>query len=203
MNRRLDAQISFILELDKAKQVFRQNTIVDASRRENDAEHMWHLAVIALVLREHAAGDVDIARVVEMLLVHDVVEIDAGDTGIHDLDSAGSKAEREAAAADRLFGLLPEGPGAELRAAWEEYEARTTAEARFASVFDRLAPFLLNLGAGGIAWKRWGVSADRVRHVLEPVVEGAPELGRFVEAMIERAVEDGLLRRGGGGLLLP
>ena len=196
-------RLAFVQELDRLKTVERQSFILDGLRRENTAEHSWHVAMLAAVLADHAPDDVDISRVLFLLLVHDVVEIDAGDTGIHDLDSAGSKAEREAAAADRLFGLLPGGPGAELRAAWEEYEAQTTAEARFAAVFDRLAPFLLNLGAGGIAWKRWGVSADRVREVLAPVAAGSPDLGRFVEAMVDRAVEDGMLRSGGSGLLLP
>ncbi|MGK2930077.1 MAG: HD domain-containing protein, partial [Acidimicrobiales bacterium] len=200
---RLAAQLRFVQELDRLKTVERQSLILDGLRRENTAEHSWHVAMLAVVLAEHAPEGVDISRVVLLLLVHDVVEIDAGDTGIHDAVSTETKAARERAAADRLFGILPADSSAELRAAWDEYETSETGEARFARVFDRLSPFLLNLGAGGIAWRRWGVGADRVRAVLAPITEGVPELGAFVDAMIERAVADGLLRAGGSGLLLP
>lgn len=200
---RLASQLRFVQELDRLKTVERQSFILDGLRRENTAEHSWHVAMLAVVLGDHAPADVDIARVLLLLLVHDVVEIDAGDTGIHDHTSAETKAEREVEAADRLFGILPDDVGTRLRAAWEEYEGGDTAEARFARVFDRLSPFLLNLGAEGIAWRRWSVGADRVRAVLAPVAEGAPELGAFVDAMIDRAVADGLLRAGGSGLILP
>lgn len=200
---RLAESLAFLAELDRLKTVERQSLILDGLRRENSAEHSWHVAMLAVVLADHAPDDVDVARVVLLLLVHDVVEIDAGDTGIYDVDAAGSTAERERAAADRLFGLLPDDVGARLREAWEEYEHGATPDARFARVFDRLAPFLLNLGAGGIAWRRWGADAARVREVLAPIRSGAPELGRFVDAMLDRAVDDHLLPRGGSGLLLP
>lgn len=203
VDERLAAQLTFIQELDRLKTVERQSFILDGLRRENTAEHSWHVAMLAAVLADHAPEEVDIDRVLFLLLVHDVVEIDAGDTSIHDLESVETKIAREEAAADRLFGLLPEDVGARFRSAWDEYEAGETPEARFATVFDRLSPFLLNLSAGGIAWKRWGVGADRVRHVLAPIAEGAPELGTFVEAMIDRAVADRLLPSGGSGLLLP
>lgn len=200
---RLADSLAFIAELDRLRTVERQSLVLDGLRRENSAEHSWHVAMLAVVLAEHAPDDADLARVVLLLLVHDVVEIDAGDTGIYDEAAAGSKPEREQEAATRLFGLLPDDVGARLREAWEEYEHGDTPEARFARVFDRLAPFLLNLCAGGIAWRRWGADAVRVRGVLMPIVEGAPELGRFVEAMLDRAVEDRLLPRGGSGLILP
>lgn len=203
VDERLAAQLRFIQELDRLKTVERQSFIVGGARRENTAEHSWHVAMIALVLAEHAPDDVDIDRVVKMLLLHDVIEIDAGDTGIYDDELQESKAAREAAAADRLYGILPSDVGDGLRSLWDEYETNETADARFAHVFDRLSPFLLNLGAGGVSWKRWGVAADRVRGVLAPIGEGAPELGRFVAAMLDRAVADGLLRSGGSGLLLP
>lgn len=199
---RLAAQLGFVQELDRLKSVERQSFVLGGLRRENTAEHSWHVALLAAVLADQAGPDVDISRVVLLLLVHDVVEIDAGDTGIYDEDAHGSKQERELAAADRLFGLLPEDVGTRLREAWEEYEHGDTAEARFARVFDRLSPFLLNLGASGVAWRRWGVAADQVREVMAPVREGAPELWTFVEAMLDRAVEDRLLPGGGSGLLL-
>ncbi len=203
LGERFAGQIAFVEELDRLKTVERQSFILDTHRRENTAEHSWHVAMLALVLADRAGADVDLGRVVLLLLVHDIVEIDAGDTGIYDDDEATSKAEREARAADRLFGLLPDDVGTALRDAWEEYEHGDTDEARFARVFDRLSPFLLNLGAGGVAWRRWGVDAERVRGVLAPVAAGSPELGRFVEAMLERAIDDHLLPRGGSGLLLP
>ena len=200
---RLAEQLAFVHELDRLKTVERQSFVLAAARRENTAEHSWHVAVMAAVLGEHLDADVDLSRVVLLLLVHDIVEIDAGDTGIYDDTSAGSKEDRERAAADRLYGLLPEDIGARLRDAWEEYEHGETPEARAARVFDRLAPLLLNLGAGGIAWRRWGVGADRVRDVLAPIAAGAPGLGRFVDAALDRAVADGLLPAGGSGLILP
>ena len=200
---RLAAQLAFVAELDRLKAVQRQSLVLDGLRRENTAEHSWHVAMLAVVLADQAPPGVDLGRVVLLLLVHDVVEIDAGDTGIYDDAAAASKEEREVAAADRLFGLLPPDVGESLRAAWDEWEAGVTAEARFARTFDRLAPFLLNLGAGGLTWRRWGVAADRVREVMAPVRDGAPELGRFVDAMLDRAVDDGLLPRGGSGLVLP
>ena len=159
--------------------------------------------MLAAVFADRAPEGVDLGHVLLLLLVHDVVEIDAGDTGIHDRSSSGTKAAREEAAADRLFGLLPSGAGRRLRDAWEEYERGDTAAAAFARVFDRLSPFLLNLSAGGITWRRWGVDAVRVREVLAPVADASPELGRFVEARIDRAVADGLLPAGGSGLILP
>lgn len=200
---RFAAQLAFVHELDRLKTVQRQSFVLDAVRRENTAEHSWYVAMLAAVLSEHLDPDVDVARVVLLLLVHDVVEIDAGDTGIYDDASAGSKQQRERAAADRLFGLLPDDVGRRLRDAWEEYEHGTTAEARAARVFDRLAPLLSNLGAGGIAWRRWGVPADRVREVVAPIAAGAPGLGAFVDAVLDRAVADGLLPAGGSGLILP
>lgn len=193
VGERFAAQLAFLTELDRLKTVERQSFIVGGERRENTAEHSWHVAMLAAVLAEYAPENVNIDRVMHLLLVHDIVEIDAGDTGIYDLDTAGSKAEREQAAADRLFGLLPADIGDRFRADWEEYESGTTPEGRFARVFDRLSPFLLNLSASGVSWRRWGVHAGRVREVLRPIAEGAPELGLFVEEMIDRAVADRLL----------
>ena len=200
---RLADELAFVQELDRLKTVERQSFVLDAQRRENTAEHSWHVAVLAAVLSEHLEADVDPARVVLLLLVHDIVEIDAGDTGIYDEASAASKHERELAAADRLYGLLPDDVGRRLRDAWDEYEHGTTPEAGAARAFDRLAPLLLNLGAGGIAWRRWGADASRVRASATPIAAAAPELARFVEAALDRAVADGLLPAGGSGLIMP
>lgn len=194
-NERFAAQVAFITELDRLKTVQRQSFILGGDRRENTAEHSWHVAMLARVLAEYADPDVDIDRVVAMLLVHDIVEIDAGDTGIYDTSYTVSKEDREQAAAQRLFGMLPPDIGDRLRADWQEYETGTTADARFARVFDRLSPFLLNLTANGVSWTRWHVHAGRVRSVMKPVAEGAPDLGAFVSSMIDRAVADGLLTR--------
>lgn len=194
MSERLDAQIGFILELDKAKQVLRQNTLADASRQENDAEHMWHLAVIALVLREYAGAGVDIARVVELLLVHDVVEIDAGDTFAYDDAGHLDKEERERVAAERIFGLLPDDQARWIWELWLEFEAKATPEARFAASVDRLQPLLLNAASGGQAWKRHGVAADRVRARNAHIAEGAPALWERAQLVIERAVSEGILQ---------
>jgi putative hydrolases of HD superfamily len=200
---RLASQLRFVQELDRLKTVERQSFVLDGLRRENSAEHSWHVALLAAVLADRAPAGIDLGRVLLILLVHDVVEIDAGDTSIHDRAGVDGKREREEAAADRLFGVLPDDVGDRLREVWQEYEQADTAEAVFARVCDRLAPFLLNLSSGGIPWKRWDVDAERVRSVLEPVDAGSPELGRFVEAMVDRAVADGLLPSRGSGLILP
>ena len=199
---RAAGQLDFVQELDRLKSVQRQSFILDGLRRENTAEHSWHVAMLALVFADLAPDDVDIDRVVRMLLVHDIVEIDAGDTGIHDDINRESKAARELAAADRLFGLLPDDVGASLRALWDEYEAGDSADAGFARTFDRLSPFLLNAAGAGLPWKRWNVTADRVRNVMEAVGEGAPDLAPFVEAMIARVIADGRLPER-QGLILP
>lgn len=196
-------QLAFVQELDRLRTVERQSFIVDGLRRENTAEHSWHVAMLAAVLAEYAAADVDLGRVLLLLLVHDIVEIDAGDTGIYDTAEAASKDEREAAAADRLFGLLPDDVGRQLRGAWEEYEAAETADGQFARVFDRLAPFLLNLSASGVTWRRWGVTAADVREVMRPVGEVSSDLGHFVETMIDHAVTEGMLPSGESGIILP
>lgn len=198
----LARRLTFIAELDRLRTVERQSLLLDALRRENVAEHSWHASMLALVLAPLLPAAADPVRVSMLLAVHDLVEIDAGDTGIYDHAGKADQDARERAAADRLFGLLPEPTGAELRAAWEEYEHGDTPDAVAARACDRLAPFLLNLGAGGLAWRRWGATAARVREVLAPVGEASPELGRFVAAMLEQAVADGLLPRGESGLIL-
>lgn len=193
-DNRLASQIGFLVELDKLKQVLRQTWIMDRSRRENDAEHSWHLAVMAILLKEYAADEsVDLAKVLKMVLIHDVVEIDAGDTFAYDTEGEKDKAERETAAAERLFGMLPADQAVELRDLWEEFEARQTGESRFAAALDRLQPILHNYQTQGKAWRQHGISVDQVIARNRHMAEGAPRLWAFTESLIEDAVKQGYL----------
>ena len=190
---RLEQQIAFIVEIDRLKTIVRQNYLADGSRRENTAEHSWHVTLMAVILSEHAAEPVDRARVLELLLVHDLVEIDAGDTFAYDSAGEQTKAAREQAAAERIFGLLPAAQAAYLRAAWDEYEASETPEARFALSLDRLMPMIHNSLTAGRAWQANGVAADKVRHRAESITRGAPALGALAAKLIESSVAAGFL----------
>jgi putative hydrolases of HD superfamily len=190
---RLEQQIAFIVEIDRLKTVIRQNYLADGSRRENTAEHSWHVTLMAMILSEHAAEAVDSARVLELLLVHDLVEIDAGDTFAYDSVGEQTKAAREQAAAERIFGLLPAAQADYLRAAWDEYEASATPEARFALALDRLMPMIHNALTQGRAWQANGVTADKVRHRAESISRGAPALGALARRLIDSAVDSGFL----------
>ena len=190
---RLEQQIAFIVEIDRLKTIVRQNYLADGSRRENTAEHSWHVTLMAVILSEHAAEPVDRARVLELLLVHDLVEIDAGDTFAYDSAGEQTKAAREQAAAERIFGLLPAAQAAYLRAAWDEYEASETPEARFALSLDRLMPMIHNSLTEGRAWQANGVAADKVRHRAESISRGAPALGELAAKLIESSVAAGFL----------
>ncbi|WP_241911610.1 HD domain-containing protein [Telmatospirillum siberiense] len=194
---RLAQQIAFILEIDKMKTILRQNVpITEPHRQENDAEHSWHLAMMALLLAEHADEAVDVARVVKMLLIHDLVEIDAGDTFIYDVAANQDKEEREQRAADRVFGLLPEDQGRELRGLWDEFEARTTSDARFAHAIDRFQPVLLNVATQGLRWKVHGVTADRVLARNRVVGDASERLWSHLQDLIADMVEQGHLPPG-------
>ena len=192
----LAAQLRFLLEIDALKHVERRTYVTDGSRRENSAEHSWHLAVMALVLASHSTAQVDTARVVAMVVLHDVVEVDAGDTFVYDSVGHETKAERERAAADRLFGLLPGEQAAELRAMWEEYEERVTPEARFAYALDRLQPMLLNHATHGAAWRGHSVTADRVHSHNQPIEDGSAMLWNLARRVIADAVDAGYLDPG-------
>jgi putative hydrolase of HD superfamily len=185
---RLEAQIRSVIEIDKVKHVLRQTDLMDGSRRENDAEHSWHLGVMAMLLVEHAAADVDLARVMRMVLIHDLVEIDAGDTFCYDEEGAKDKAEREQAAADRIFGMLPGDQAAEFRALWDEFEARETADAKFAASLDRLQPLLHNYHTQGAAWRRHGIVRSQVIARNRHIAEGAPALWDYARRLIDDAV---------------
>ncbi len=161
-NERLEKQIEFILELDKEKNILRQTHLTDHGRRENDAEHAWHMAVMAYLLKEYSNEDIDICKVMIMCLIHDVVEIDAGDTYCYDEEAKKSQAEREEAAKERIFSLLPEDQKEELTALFDEFEANETPEARFARAMDNFQPLLLNNSNDGNDWESHGVSAEKV-----------------------------------------
>ncbi|MQA97992.1 MAG: HD domain-containing protein [Streptosporangiales bacterium] len=192
-HQRLTAQLRFVLEVDKLKRVLRRNTLVDGSRRENDAEHSWYLALMAQVLGDYAPPGVNLDHVVAMLLVHDIVEIDAGDTFIYDPAAVGDQGERERAAADRLYALLPGDQGTRLRALWDEFEARATPEARFAKSIDRLAPMLANWHTEGGTWQQYKVTLDQVLEKVAIIAEGSPALGAYAEALVRDAAARGYL----------
>ncbi len=189
---RLGEQVGFILEADKLKEVFRQTICTQSRRPENDAEHSWHLCLAAIVLAEHANEPrLDVLRVLKMLILHDLVEIDAGDTFAYDTARMAGRFEREARAADRIFGMLPADQAAEFRALWDEFEDRRTPESRFAAAIDRYQPCLLNCHTGGAAWKRHEVTVDRVIARNSPIAEGSAALWDEAFRMITKAAESG------------
>jgi putative hydrolase of HD superfamily len=190
---RLREQLAFVLEADRLKGVERRSYISDGSRRENSAEHSWHLALMALVLAEHARVPVDLLRVIQMVVVHDLVEVDAGDTFVYDEAARAAKAEPEAVAARRIFGLLPGVQSDELLSLWEEYETNATANARFAHALDRLQPLMLNHASGGATWTEHGITADRVRAANAHIADGSPALWEAAQTLIGDAVERGFL----------
>lgn len=193
---RLAEQMAFLVEIDQLKTVLRQNLIADGSRQENTAEHSWHLAMCAVVLSEHANEPVDVARVVQMLLVHDLVEIDAGDLFVYGTaEQMAAQELLEEAAAQRIFGMLPTEQAARLMALWEEFEAKQTAESRFAKAVDRVQPMLLNLASGGGSWERHGITADRPMALIDRTVPpGSTVLAAYAHEVIRMSVEVGALR---------
>jgi putative hydrolase of HD superfamily len=197
---RLSAQLRFLLEADRLKGVLRGSRIADGSRRENSAEHSWHLALLAIVLAEWAAEPVDAARVVRMLLLHDLVEIEAGDTPLFDAGAAEAQAERELRAAELIFGMLPDDQGRGMMALWREFEAGESADARFAKALDRLQPILLNHAVRGGTWLDYAVDEARERRMTAGIARGSTALWAAAEAVFAEAVRGGWLRpapRGG------
>ena len=186
-------RINFLLEIDKLKTIIRRSLLVDGSRLENTAEHSWHLAMLVLTLAPHAGPDVDPLHAMKLLLVHDIVEIDAGDTFAYDVVGHEDKQERENAAAERIFGLLPAEQATEIRQLWDEYEARSTPTAVFAYACDRLQPMLLNASSGGVSWKEHGIQQSQVKAFNAPIGEAAPEFWELALAVVANAVESGQL----------
>ncbi len=195
-NERLERQIAFCREIDKEKQVGRQTYLADGSRKENDAEHAWHMAVMTLLLSEYANHEIDVLRTVSMLLVHDLVEIDAGDTFAYDEEAKKSQRERELKGAERLFGMLPEDQRDRIRALWDEFEAGQTAEALFARAMDNFQPMLLNAASDGKAWAERGVRLEQVERRNAKTAKGSAELWTYaLENFIKPNVEKGRLKK--------
>jgi putative hydrolases of HD superfamily len=194
-SERLEKQFRFLLEIDRLKRIERQNILADSSRRENSAEHSWHLALFALCLGEHAAAaHVDLFKVVKMLLIHDIVEIDAGDAFLHDPAALAEQALKEEGAATRIFGLLPEDQQGELLALWREFESGDSEESLLARALDRVQPALLHEATGAVIWEKYGTTHDQIQAKMALVRQAAPPLWERVQAIIATARAEGKLR---------
>lgn len=191
---RLEQQMKFILEADKIKNIYRQTYLADGKRKENDAEHSWHLALMAVLLKEYAREDVDLLRVITMVLIHDIVEIDAGDTFAYDEEGLKTQRAREVKAAERLFGLLPEDQEKEMRDLWEEFEAYETPEARYAHVLDNCQPLILNDASGGKGWEEHQVSKNQIYKRNNRTELGAPKIWEYMKKIVEKNIEKGTVK---------
>lgn len=191
---RLLKQIEFIVEIDKLKRILRQNVVIDTLRRENDAEHSWHLAMMAIILSEYAAEEIDLLRVIKMVLIHDLVEIDAGDTFCYDEKAHEDKAFREQKAADRLFNILPQDQAKEILGLWQEFEEMKTPEARFAACLDRVQPLILNYHTNGHTWQKPGITSEKVLKRNGVLEENAPILWEFAKEVIDESIKKGYLQ---------
>lgn len=193
-NERLDQQLKFTAEIDKMTAVLRRTVLIDQSRRENDAEHSWHIGVMALLFSEYTKEPVNAQRAAVMCLVHDLVEIYAGDTFAFDITGNLDKEEREKVAADRLFGMLPEDQGSMIRSLWEEFDEAKTADARYAACLDRIQPFLHNTLTGGFTWVEGKVERASVEKRDQIIQEFMPEVYQWIEKNLDRAVQKGWLK---------
>jgi len=191
---RLKKQIEFMLEIDKLKNIYRQTYVLHEDRRENDAEHSWHIAVLAFLLAEYSEKQIDVLKTMKMLLIHDIVEIDAGDTYCYDVKGYETKALREEKAAERLFAILPVDQQTGFYALWREFEDCTTNEAKFAALLDRLQPMLLNYSKNGISWKEHGTHKNQVLKRYEHTSEASETLTALALSIINEAAERGLLK---------
>lgn len=194
-NQRLKKQIEFIIEIDKLKQILRQNVVIGTIRNENDAEHSWHMATMAILLSEYSSEkNLNMLKVLKLILVHDLVEIDAGDTFCYDDKGYLDKADREGNAAKRLFGVLPEDQGREIYELWREFEELKSPEAKFAACLDRLQPLLLNYNTNGHTWQKPGVISEKVIKRNAMLQEYAPELWTLAKEIIDSSIEKGILK---------
>ena len=192
---RLEKQFDFCLEIDQEKFIGRQTYLSDASRKENDSEHAWHMAIMTLILSEYANDDIDVLKTISMLLIHDLVEIDAGDTYAYDEEGKKTQHAREVAAADRIFGLLPEDQGTKFRALWDEFESGDTPESRFARTMDRVQPMMLNAASGGISWKEHGVQLSQILERNGSTKDGSNTLWEHaLHHFIEPHVDKGCIK---------
>lgn len=192
-NVRLNRQLLFSAEIDKMTDVLRRTLLINKSRRENDAEHSWHIAAMAMLFSEYTVEPVDVSRAVQMCVVHDIVEIDAGDTFAYDAKGNADKTAREAEAADKLFAKLPPDQGALIRSLWEEFDAMETPDAKYAACMDRLQPFLHNTLTDGHTWVEGSVSREAVEKRMAVIREFMPEVYKWIEANLDRAVHNGWL----------
>lgn len=186
MDERLEKQISFIMEIDKLKRITRQSYITGAERKETDTDHSWHLAMMCALLSEYANEKIDVLHTMTMVLIHDIVEIDAGDTYAYDTAGNSTKREREVRAADRIFGLLPEEQARQMRDLWEEFEEGITPEARFANTLDKVQPIMLNDATDGIAWREHGVKVSQVMGRNARTAEGSQQLWEYAKSLIDK-----------------
>ncbi|AJY76196.1 HD domain-containing protein [Paenibacillus beijingensis] len=186
-------QIKFLIEIDKLKTIERKTRIIHGPRLENDAEHSWHLAMMALILHEHANAEVDIFKVIKMLLVHDLVEIDAGDTFAYDVQGQEDKFEREHRAANRLFGLLPDEQKNELMDLWVEFEQKETNEAKYAAALDRLQPLIHNHMNQGDTWRKYGITSKQILNRNSEIANGSEELWNYAQEIIQKSLDEGML----------
>ena len=194
MSGRFQKQMDFLLEIDKIKEIYRQTYIADASRKENDAEHSWHSCIMAIVLAEYFDEDIDLLKVIKMMLMHDVVEIYAGDTYCYDDKGNEDKEEREMASAHRVYGLLPDDQKAEFMAIWREFEEQKTKEAVFCAILDRVQPTILNKAANIISWQEHGIRKEQVLKRNAITFSGPEEIASYMKNLIEKAAEDGYLK---------
>lgn len=194
ISERLKKQIQFMLEVDKLKNIYRQTYVLNENRKENDSEHSWHLALIAMLLAEHANQPVDMLHVIKMVLIHDIVEIDAGDTYCYDTEGYKTKADREEKAARRIFGMLPDDQKNEFYGLWREFEDGTSFDAKFAAMLDRMQPMLLNYANNGAAWQEHKVSKNQVSERNIPYFSVSDPLAELITSVIEDAANRGLLK---------
>lgn len=195
MNQRLQQQMAFIRELDQLKHINRRSLLLDKSRMENSAEHSWHVAMAVWLLAEHSDEEIDSAKVMKMMMIHDIVEIDAGDTYVYDPEAMKEKAKLEIQAADRLFNMLPADQALQLRTIWDEFEAGETAEARFAGAVDRLLPVTHNHGTDGKSWKDHHVSVEQILNQNQTIAKGSQSLWQLAKNMILEAASKAGLRQ--------
>ena len=194
MDERLKKQMNFLLEVDKLKFISRQTYLSDGKRKENDGEHSWHLALMAVLLSEYSNEKIDLVKVITMVLIHDIVEIDAGDTYAYDTLGNQSKREREVKAADRIFNILPQDQAEKFRQLWEEFEAYETPEAKFAHVCDNVQPLMLNDATDGLAWREHDVKKSQVLQRNRRTGEGSQVLMEYINRILDKNVESGNLR---------
>lgn len=190
---RFEQQIEFIREIDKVKNIFRQTYLADGKRKENDAEHSWHIALMAVILKEYAP-QADTARVMTMVLLHDLVEIDAGDTYAYDSQGAKTKQAREEAAARRIFGILPEDQGRWFRELWEEFEEYRSPDAKYAHMLDNFQPLLLNDAAGGKSWAEHGVMKSQIYKRNEKIQSTSEHIWEYMQELVEKNIDSGNIK---------